>query len=51
MVVSRMPGPVHPGSGRFYVMRDFKTKAIRLSLGIIFLAIAIVLAHEFLKYG
>ena len=32
-------------------MRDLKTKAIRLVLGILFLAGAIVLAHEFLKYG
>jgi hypothetical protein len=32
-------------------MRDLKTKAVRVILGILVLVAALVLAHEFLAYG
>jgi hypothetical protein len=32
-------------------MRDLKTKAVRVILGILVLVTALVLAHEFLAYG
>jgi hypothetical protein len=32
-------------------MRDLKTKAVRVILGIIVLVVALLLAKEFLQYG
>ncbi len=32
-------------------MRDLKTKAVRVMLGIIVLVVALLLAKEFLQYG